>query len=83
MLESYGRLGLLDTQIAGLAQEPGGDRLNLAQVHAALELARALIWEGVPYRQCDCQSGEECSKCNETRWVTAAEYRPGSSPRRL
>lgn len=83
MLECHGRIGILKTQIAGLTEEAGGDRMNLPQIQAALELARALIWEGVPYRPCDCQSGEECSKCNETRWVTRAQYRPGANLGRL
>ena len=83
MLQCSGRLGEVKKQIAALTDELGGDRLDLVQVHAALELARALIAEGAPYRQCDCGPEEECNKCHGTRWLTAAEYRPGSGPRLL
>jgi len=83
MAKCCDRIEELHTRIGIVASGDGGGQVGLAQVQAALTLAKSLIAEGMPYCQCRCQRqgnppGEECDLCHGKGWINGAEYLPAS-----
>lgn len=79
MMQSLSQLDKIRSQIAALSREPFCRHIEVSQVLAHLEEAKALVIRGLPYVICNCRAEQlDCKKCEGQRWVTA-----GKGPIRL